>query len=174
MLNRRNFILGGAAAATSLATPALAATGHRLHMVRERTGETFNAVYLHKKAFTKGLLVDPDAEAALHWLLRDIAAGKSAQMDRRLLFLAMRIQKRLGDAPLIVTSAYRTQATNRRVGGARSSKHITGQALDIKVDGLNTNQIAAIAREQGAGGVGRYRRRGFVHIDTGERRDWAR
>lgn len=174
MLNRRDFLLAGVSAATtSLATPALAGTKYRLNLVRERTGESFNEVYM-RSTFLKGLHVEPEAEAALHWLLRDIAAKQTTRIDRNLLALAMRIQARVGDAPLIVTSAYRTQATNRRVGGARSSRHMTGEAIDIKIAGLDSHAIAAVAREQGAGGVGRYRRRGFVHIDTGPKRDWLR
>ena len=34
--------------------------------------------------------------------------------------------------PLIVLSGYRTEAHNRRVGGARNSQHVQGRAVDIR------------------------------------------
>lgn len=41
-----------------------------------------------------------------------------------------RIRATLG-VPIIVTSAYRSQAVNRAVGGVSSSDHMTGQAADF-------------------------------------------
>ncbi|PWE29318.1 hypothetical protein DDZ14_17580 [Maritimibacter sp. 55A14] len=174
MLKRRSVMLGGlTVAATALATPALAAPERRLTMIRERTGETFDSPYIREPLFGKPH-IDPDAGAAINHLLRDIAAGEITQIDPALLLLATRMQYALGHPPLIITSAYRTAATNRRVGGAPTSRHMSAQALDIKVEGMGTAQLAEVARSVGAGGVGRYRRRGFVHVDTGPRRDWVR
>ena len=51
------------------------------------------------------------------------------------------IRERLGDRPIIVTSWYRDPITNRRVGGARQSQHLTGKAVDFKVKGLTPLQV---------------------------------
>ena len=40
--------------------------------------------------------------------------------------------------PVRVTSGYRTAQVNRLVGGSSKSAHMTGEAADIKVDGLNS------------------------------------
>lgn len=173
MLNRRVLLRGGlAAAAATLSSPALAGTDYKLHLLRERTGEVFHGVYI-RDTFFGGPKVDPDALPEIDWILRDILTDATRRMDPDLLLLALRIQVRTGGAPLVVTSAFRTESTNARVGGAPQSRHITAQALDIKIAGKSTTDIAAIAREAGAGGVGRYPRRGFVHVDTGMRRDWV-
>jgi hypothetical protein len=39
--------------------------------------------------------------------------------------------------PLKVTSAYRSPATNAKVGGSKTSQHVQAQAADLKFDGGN-------------------------------------
>jgi uncharacterized protein YcbK (DUF882 family) len=81
--------------------------------------------------------------------------------------------------PCVVYSGYRTPAYNARVGGARYSEHIytmgpTSVAADTAYRTGTPAQWAAHARSlPRVGGVGRYDRSGFVHIDTGVRRDWS-
>lgn len=41
-------------------------------------------------------------------------------------------------APIIITSAYRSLAVNRAVGGVSSSDHLTGQAADILAPSFGT------------------------------------
>lgn len=41
----------------------------------------------------------------------------------------------LGMQPLIVTSAYRSAAVNKRVGGSKTSDHMSGYAVDFKPPG---------------------------------------
>ncbi|MCR5680074.1 MAG: hypothetical protein K6G08_07700 [Prevotella sp.] len=41
-----------------------------------------------------------------------------------------------GDDPIIISSAYRSAAVNRAVGGASTSNHITGCAADIRCAGI--------------------------------------
>lgn len=43
--------------------------------------------------------------------------------------------------PLIVISARRDAALNKRVGGAVRSMHLVGQAIDVQVEGYRTDQI---------------------------------
>lgn len=42
---------------------------------------------------------------------------------------------------IMVTSGYRCERLNKRVKGARNSQHLFGQAADIKVVGMTTNEI---------------------------------
>jgi len=44
--------------------------------------------------------------------------------------------------PVRVTSAFRSAAVNRAIGGAVSSQHMVGEAADIKVDGMTSQQVA--------------------------------
>lgn len=44
------------------------------------------------------------------------------------------------NAPIVVSSGYRSQAVNRAVGGAANSQHTLGQAADFTVAGMSTRQ----------------------------------
>lgn len=64
-----------------------------------------------------------------------------------------------------VTSAYRTPAYNRKVGGASSSYHTKGKAFDIVVKGVKPYDVAHFAQGLWIMGIGCYYDDGFVHID---------
>jgi hypothetical protein len=70
-----------------------------------------------------------------------------------------------------VNSTCRSRGHNRRVGGARQSLHLTGNAVDFRVRG-NWRGVWAYLR--GSGGVGglKHYGGGLFHIDTGARRTW--
>lgn len=68
-----------------------------------------------------------------------------------------------------VSSTCRSRSRNRRVGGARRSKHLTGNAADFRVYG-NVRAAARYLRSV-AGGYKHYGG-GRFHIDTGPRRTW--
>lgn len=40
--------------------------------------------------------------------------------------------------PIHVSSGYRSAALNKKIGGARNSQHMTGEAMDIDMDGTDT------------------------------------
>lgn len=174
MHSRRQFLTGAVSlAASGLATPALALGDLELHLVRQRTGEVFRGSLVRKRLF--GREPDQAAFAALNRLLRDVRAGQSTRMDLGLIKLVGRIQRRIGDRPVVITSAYRTASTNAALrGSAKKSFHMCGQALDLYAPGLSTRRLRRLARAEDAGGIGWYPARGFVHIDTGPRRDWRR
>ena len=84
-------------------------------------------------------------------------------------------RNRLGK-PIRITSAYRSPAYNKRIGGVSNSTHVRFNALD-----LVTNKPAALyllllyLRREGwfKGGLGLYR--SFVHIDSrGHNATWRR
>ncbi|MEN8750651.1 DUF882 domain-containing protein [Marivita sp.] len=174
MQSRRQFLTGAVSlAATGLATPALALGDLELHLVRQRTGEIFRGSLVRQRLFDHKL--DRAALTALNGFLRDLRSGRSTEMDLNLIRLVGRIQRRIGDRPVVITSAYRTHSTNAALqGSAKNSFHMRGQALDIHVRGLLSRRLRQLARDEDAGGVGWYPSRGFVHIDTGPRRDWRR
>lgn len=69
------------------------------------------------------------------------------------------LRSRIG-RPLPILSGYRTPASNRAVGGARSSRHIRGDAVDIPT-GLVTVDQAVADGFTGIGFCGRW----VVHLD---------
>ena len=82
------------------------------------------------------------------------------------------LRDRLGK-PLIVRSAYRSEAHNRAVGGAPRSKHLDGTAFDIAMANHDPVAFEAAARAVGFLGFGNYPRSGFMHIDLGPARSWG-
>ena len=83
-------------------------------------------------------------------------------------FIKVKLQKirDWAGAPIIITSAYRTESYNRSVGGAARSYHIRGQAYDIKVQGKTLDEVCRFAESIGILGIIRYPSQGFVHIDS--------
>ena len=74
--------------------------------------------------------------------------------------------------PLLITSAYRSAAHNKRVGGATHSQHRLGKAFDIRMENQNPAAFEKAALEVGFTGFGHYPKSGFTHIDTGPARCW--
>ncbi|MCD1644167.1 YcbK family protein [Aurantimonas coralicida] len=81
-----------------------------------------------------------------------------------------------GDIP--ITSAYRDPAYNAKVGGAKGSAHVHGDAMDFSVRGLDEAQKAEVVnwwRQQGATGLGYYPNSDSIHVDLreGPNRAWG-
>ena len=79
--------------------------------------------------------------------------------------------------PISVISGYRSEATNRMLakknaGVARNSYHIRGQAIDFRIEGVETSVIRDMGIRLRVGGVGFYKKSNFVHLDTGPKRHW--
>jgi uncharacterized protein YcbK (DUF882 family) len=72
--------------------------------------------------------------------------------------------------PLVITSGYRCIKHNKKVGGALTSKHLQGRAVDIDTTGLTAHQrktlIEAIKIIPELKGVGIAS--SFIHIDNRE------
>ena len=75
--------------------------------------------------------------------------------------------------PMVLTSAYRSPAHNRRVGGAKNSYHMQGVAFDVRMENHDPHQFETAARAEGFTGFGYYPKSGFMHIDTGPARSWG-
>lgn len=76
------------------------------------------------------------------------------------------------NAPLTINSAYRNEAYNAKIGGARASFHCKGQAFDIVVRGHSPLEVAKFAQTIGINGIIQYN--GFVHVDSRPIKYWAR
>lgn len=172
-------LIGGLTAA---ATPALAAPNfnsgagayRRLRLVCSQLGERLDTVYWIDGAYI------PEALAEIDHLMRDKHADKVKRYDRRAIDVIAAVQRKLEIAePFDVISGYRTAQTNAKLrsssrGVARNSYHIQAMAADLRLKGRSVRQIGRAAESLGAGGVGRYSRSDFVHIDSGPVRSWGR
>jgi hypothetical protein len=65
----------------------------------------------------------------------------------------------------------RSKAVNARVGGAKRSYHLTGNAVDFNMAGNYSAILAFLKGHKLVGGLKHYGR-GQFHIDTGPRRTW--
>lgn len=79
--------------------------------------------------------------------------------------------------PCHITSGHRWSWYNAAINGASASYHVyesrkAEPAADLIFAKGTPAEWAAAARALGVGGVGQYDRSGFVHTDTGPRRDW--
>ena len=181
-VSRRGLLLGFGAAVAA-ATPAFASapallTGagnyRSLALVNNRTGEWLKSVY-----WVEGEYI-PDALSAFNHILRDWREDRATEMDPNVLDILTACHRLLGSSePYQVLSGYRTAKTNtmlrrRSRGVARNSYHTKGQAIDIRLKTRSVEQIAKAGLSLKTGGVGRYSRSSFVHLDSGPVRSWGR
>lgn len=90
------------------------------------------------------------------------------------------IREHFGKA-VIINSGYRCPSHNAKVGGAKSSRHTYGDAVDIRVSGVPTKEVYAyVLQTFGEQPLGIAKKiisdpyRGFVHIDTrGKKARWS-
>ncbi|GAP35448.1 YcbK family protein [Piscinibacter sakaiensis] len=123
--------------------------------------------------------LDLEGYRAACYLLRDVRAGRMAQIDPQLLDVLCGIQRWMdftGQRSTIeITSGFRTVQTNDSAeGSGRHSMHLVGKAADIVVPGATSRVIGdMVQRFNHEGGTGIYLGRGFVHVDTGSARTWV-
>jgi zinc D-Ala-D-Ala carboxypeptidase len=68
--------------------------------------------------------------------------------------------------PMIINSGYRSLKHNTAIDGAKSSKHMKGEAFDCRMDNQNPQEYMAAARSVGFKGIGEYPELGFCHVDA--------
>ena len=75
------------------------------------------------------------------------------------------------DTPIQIISAYRSEAHNKKVGGAKNSMHLKGKASDIRVKKEYMNHLHLLINELIdtneiiAGGITYYKEKNFIHYD---------
>ncbi|HEY5999608.1 MAG TPA: DUF882 domain-containing protein [bacterium] len=141
---------------------------HNLH-----TDERLTALYWDGEAYV------PDALAGLNVILRDYRTGEVSPMAPALIDVVHSLSERIaGAGPVQIISGYRSAATNDMLRAAdplhvaEHSLHLSGEAIDLRIEGRSLGQVRDAALALGAGGVGYYPRSGFVHVDIGRVRSW--
>ena len=120
-----------------------------------------------------------EALSELDRIMRDPWDNSVNRMDRRLYDLLFALHKKLDTAePFMLISGYRSPKTNailaaRSAGVAKRSYHMRGWAADVRLRSRSVAQISNAALSMQRGGVGRYTRSNFVHVDTGPFRRWG-
>jgi uncharacterized protein YcbK (DUF882 family) len=177
-LDRRHFLLGGAALAATFIIPDWAEAAIKKPIKRTlglhniHNGERHNITY-----FDDGHYVKP-ALKALNYALRDWRSHQSRRMDPRLYDTLWLLQHHIGSEHAYdVICGYRTAKTNAMLrshsdGVAQNSYHIRGMAVDISLPNVPLKRLHQAALSLKAGGVGYYPDSDFVHVDVGPRRTW--
>lgn len=121
--------------------------------------------------------------AQTNHFMRDFRRNEPANMDSRLFDLLVDLKAAINkryphlSVRFETISAYRAPQTNamlRQSGGgqASQSRHMHGDAIDIRVPGVKTKDLRDIATCMRRGGVGYYAQDGFVHVDVSRVRYW--
>ncbi len=95
--------------------------------------------------------------------------ASSSCLNARLKSIIYEVASKFGR--VTVNSTCRSKKHNRRVGGAKRSKHLTGNAVDFRIHGKYGAAYAFLKKRSGVGGYKHYGG-GLFHIDTGPRRTW--
>ena len=177
----RRFILGAFAASTFAGAPTFSkAAGflkgagdiRSLNMISRRTGERFRGVYCIDNKYI------PEVLEEINFVMRDWRRNEIKTIDKRTIDIIAASHNLLNtDEPYTLLSGYRSAKTNamlrrRSRSVARHSLHMTGQAADVRLSSRSVKQVYKAAAKCSGGGVGRYYRSGFVHIDCGPLRTW--
>lgn len=145
----------------------------RLKMYSGRTGEHIDMIY-----WVDGNYI-PEALREINYFFRDWRNNQARNIDTRTLDIMAASHRILrANEPYMLLSGYRSPETNamlraRSSGVARNSLHMTGEAADVRLRGRSVGEIARAAAACRAGGVGRYSRSDFVHMDCGPSRVWG-
>jgi uncharacterized protein YcbK (DUF882 family) len=181
-LTRRG-LLRAFAAVTTVAAPTYAnAFGllrgagdiRKISIYSSRSGETVETVY-----WLEGDYI-PEAMREINRIMRDWRSGDVIRFDARAIDIMAASHAMLDTSePYMLLSGYRSPATNamlrsRSSGVARNSLHMKGQAADLRLKSRSVSQMARAAAACNAGGVGKYSRSNFVHMDCGPVRVWGR
>lgn len=145
----------------------------RVSMYSGRTGESVDTVY-----WIDGEYID-EALKEINYFMRDWRTDGVVPMDQRNIDIVAAAWRLLDvNEPYLLLSGYRSPKTNamlrsksRRV--AKNSLHMKGQAADLRLKSRSVSQMVHAASSINAGGVGKYTRSNFVHMDCGPVRSWG-
>lgn len=181
-ISRRGLL--GIFAATSVAAAPVSANAfgilrgagdfRRISMYNGRTGESLDTVYWVDGKYLREALNE------INYFMRDWHTGQVKGIDPRTIDIAAASHRLLRtNEPYMMLSGYRSPKTNamlrsRSSGVARNSLHMQGKAADLRLKSRSVGQMYKAAISCNGGGVGRYSRSNFVHMDCGPIRHWGR
>ena len=178
----RRSLLGAFSAAAVAAAPVFSkAAGYsrgagdirRIRMYSGRTGESIDTIY-----WIDGEYIRPALDEVDHFM-RDWHSNQTKVIDVRAIDIMAASHSLLEtDESYLLISGYRTPQTNAMLRAksrsvAKNSLHVKGMAADLRLRSRSVSQIAHAATACRAGGVGRYTRSDFVHMDCGPVRSWG-
>ncbi len=174
---RRQFLKLGMATATAFAMPNAFASiskqsERKLALVNLHTGESVNATYWAEGSYQASEL------KAINRILRDHRTGEVINIDQNLVDLLNILHHEMsGKQPFHVISGYRSPHTNAQLqkksnGVAKKSLHMQGKAIDLRLPGRQLSRLHTAALKLKSGGVGYYPKSDFIHVDTGNVRNW--
>ena len=178
----RRGLLGAFAATMVMAAPTYSnAAGflrgggdiRRVRMYSGRTGERIDMIYWVEGEYIR------DALKEINHFMRDWRTNDAVGIDARTVDIIAATHNLLDvNEPYMLLSGYRSPKTNamlrsRSSGVARNSLHMKGQAADLRLASRAVGQMAKAASACHAGGVGRYSKSNFVHMDCGPVRSWG-
>ena len=186
-LSRREVLgyaaVGAAGAAAAVSGPGAQAAPNylrglgdfrKLNLANHRTGERLNIIY-----FADGAYI-PEAVDEVSYILRDWRRNEIKPVDTRAIDIAAAVYRKVdANEPLQIISGYRSPETNQALrrkgrGVAKNSFHTRGMAIDLTMQSRSVSQLYRAAMDLKAGGVGRYTRAHFIHVDSGPTRSWGR
>ncbi|MHA3915343.1 YcbK family protein [Halovulum sp. GXIMD14793] len=144
----------------------------RVNLRSARTSEAVDTIYWVEGKYIK------EALAEINWFMRDWRQNEVIRYDARNIdIMAATLRLMDTDEAYNVVSGYRSPATNRMIsrtnrGVAQNSYHMKGMAADLKLKSRSIHTMAKAALACNAGGVGKYGRSNFVHMDCGPVRTW--
>ncbi|MBV7393399.1 YcbK family protein [Mameliella sediminis] len=145
----------------------------RIRMHSGRTGERVDMIYWIEGEYLA------DAIKEINYFMRDWRNNQIKSIDTRTIDIMAAAHNLLDvSEPYMLISGYRSPATNamlrsRSSGVAKNSRHLVGQAADLRLSSRSVSQMYSAAKACNAGGVGRYTRSNFVHMDCGPVRSWG-
>ncbi|MCI4187943.1 YcbK family protein [Dickeya dianthicola] len=176
--HRRKWLaLGGAALGIAL-LPGQSLASLSTSRPRILTLNNINTGERIKVEFSDGRRYNKEELSRLNHFFRDYRANKVKTIDPALFDQLYRLQVMLGSSkPVQLISGYRSYSTNEDLrshskGVAKQSYHTQGKAMDFHIEGVQLANIRKAAMKMRAGGVGYYPQSNFVHIDTGDVRNW--
>lgn len=141
-------------------------------MYSGRTGESVSTIYWIDGQYIK------EAVKEINHFMRDWRTGGIKEIDLRTIDIIAATHNLMDtDEPYMMLSGYRSPETNamlrqRSRAVARNSLHMKGQAADLRLKSRSVSQMFRAAASCHAGGVGKYSRSNFVHMDCGDIRTW--
>lgn len=180
--SRRQFLLHSTVAIISSSISPLASASYTDVLIRSKE-KHLSFKHLHTNevlqcCYRKDDQYNFQAIAEINHILRDHRTNEVFAIDHQLLEMLHRLHTMTNSSmPFEIISGFRSLATNEKLrksstGVAKRSYHMQGKAIDVRLADVDLTTLRDTAISLQAGGVGYYRKSGFLHLDTGKPRNW--